>query len=268
MKKLGFVLLGGLAIGLSFGALSVGHSSSGGVSADKVVSIALPALVSALVCVAYLAARNELNKTKGAVNELNAQLLRKEIELDHLSSLDELTGLYARRHFDEQARLEFERSQRYKRPLALLLIEIDDIHVLGERVGRLGRGFLLSQVSEILRARLRVNDVGGRYTQETMALLLPDSGEGQAIAVADKIRSQVAVDSFMGEPYDNPIRLTLSIGISLAPHESLQTYADLEKAAEGALYTAKAAGFDSLYVHGSSRPVRTAGGATGLPLAS
>lgn len=268
MKKLAFALAGGVAIGLSYAAITVGHVSGDGVSVDRVVSLALPALVSALVCVAYLAARSELNRTKGAVSELNAQLLRKEIELDHLASLDELTGLYSRRQFDEQARLEFERAQRYRRPLALMLIEIDDLQTLGEHLGRLGRGYLMSQVSEILRARVRVNDVGGRYTQDTMALLLPDSGEGQAIAVADKIRSLVAVNSFMGEPYDTPLRITLSIGIAIAPHEAMTNYADLEKSGEEALYTARSTGYDSVYVHGSSRPVRTHNASSNLPLAS
>lgn len=260
------MLLGGCAIGLALGGLTVGQSSDG-LSTDTIVSIALLALVSALVCVAYFAARQEFNKTKGAVNELNAQLLRKEIELDHLAAVDELTGLYTRRQFDDQVRLEFERSRRYKRPLALLLIEVDDMQALGERVGRLGRGYLMSQVSEILRSRLRVNDVGGRYAPETMGLLLPDSAETQAVAVADKIRGQVQVNSFMSEPYDNPLRLTLSIGIALLPHAAITSYGELEKAAEQALSSAKAAGFDSLSVHGSSQPVRTAG-AGDVPLAS
>jgi diguanylate cyclase (GGDEF)-like protein len=266
VRKLGFVLLGGCAIGLSFAGLTVGHSS-GGFSLDKIVSIALPALVSALVCVAYFATRHELNRTKGAVNELNAQLLRKEIELDHLAAVDELTGLYTRRQFDDQVRLEFERARRYKRPLALLLIEVDDMQALGERVGRLGRGYLMSQVSEILRSRLRVNDVGGRYAPETLSLLLPDAAQAQALAVAEKIRGQVQVNSFMSEPYDTPMRLTLSIGVALAQHEEITSYGELEKAAEHALSAAKLAGFDSLCVHGSERPIRGSG-SNDLPLAS
>lgn len=260
------MLLGGCAIGLSFAGLTF-ERSSGGVNLDKIIIIALPALVSALVCVAYFATRQELNKTKGAVNALNAQLLRKEIELDHLAAVDELTGLYTRRQFDDQVRIEFERSRRYKRPLALLLIEVDDMQALGERVGRLGRGYLMSQVSEILRSRLRVNDIGGRYAPDTMSLLLPDAAESQALAVAEKIRGQVQVNSFMGEPYDNPMRLTLSIGVALSQHEEITTYGDLEKAAEHALSAAKLAGFDSLCVHGSPRAIRSAG-TTDLPLAS
>ncbi|MDE3095000.1 MAG: GGDEF domain-containing protein [Chloroflexota bacterium] len=266
-KKLAFVVLGGCAIGLSFGALTYSQASSG-FSADTVVALALPALVSAFVFVAYLAARTELNRTKGTVSELNAQLLRKEIELDHLSTLDELTGLYARRQFDEQARLEFERARRYTRPLSLILLEIDDLHALGERVGRLGRGYLLSQVSEIIRARLRVNDVGGRYASDTLALLLPDSAEAQAVAVADKIRGQVQVNSFMGEPYDKPVRLTLSIGIAMAPCDGIDSHEDLERAAEQALSSARGAGRDSLCVHGSREPIRAVRAHPDLPLAS
>ena len=266
MKKGAFILLGGCAIGLSFGVPTL--AQGGGFGIDSVIGIAIPGLVTALVCVAFLAARNELVRARGAVSELNAQLIRKEIELDHLAGVDELTGLLTRRQFDEQVRLEVERSRRYQRPFAVLLFEIDNLQGLGEQVGRLGRGYLMSQVSEILRARVRVNDVGGRYTQNTMALLLPDSGEGQAIAVADKIRSLVAVNSFMGEPYDTPLRITLSIGIAIAPHEAMNNYADLEKSGEEALYTARSTGYDSVYVHGSSRPVRTQSASNDLPLAS
>ncbi len=260
-------MLGGCAIGLSFGVFTLTRSSTG-ISADTVVSLALPALVTAFVFVAYLAARRDLNHAKGTVIELNTQLIRKEIELGHLSSLDELTGLYARRQFDEQARLEFERSRRYTRPLALILIEIDDLHVLGESVGRLGRGYLTSQVSEIIRARLRVNDIGGRYTSDALALLLPDSAEPQAISVADKIRGQVQVNSFMGEPYDKPLRLTLSIGIVVVPCDGIGTYEGFEQAAEQALTSAKGAGRDSLCVHGSREPVRAVRSRPDLPLAS
>ena len=266
MKKLLFILLGGCAIGLSFGVPTL--MRSGGFSVDTVIGIAIPGLVTALVCVAYLAARNELNRTRGAVSELNAQLIRKEIELDHLAGVDELTGLYTRRQFDDQARLEAERSRRYHRPLALLLFEIDNLQGLGERVGRLGRGYLMSQVSEILRTRLRVNDIAGRYSPDVLALMLPDAGEAQALSVADKIRGQVQVNSFMGEPYEKPVRLTLSIGIAVLPRDDIETYADLERSAERALSTAKAAGYDSLYVDGSNQPVRTASISPDLPLAS
>lgn len=266
MKRVAFILLGGCAIGLSFGVPTLTHG--GGFGVDSVIGIAIPGLVTALVCVAFLAARGELNRARGAVSELNAQLIRKEIELDHLAAVDELTGLYTRRQFDDQVRLEAERSRRYHRPLALLLFEIDNLQGLGERVGRLGRGYLMSQVSEILRTRLRVNDVAGRYSPDVLALMLPDAGEAQALSVAEKIRDQVQVNSFMGEPYDKPVRLTLSIGIATMPHEGLETYADLERSGEQALSTAKAAGYDSLYVFGSKQPPRKASVFPDLPLAS
>jgi len=258
VKKAVFILLGGCAIGLSLGVPTLAQGGSFGLD---------PGLVTALVCVAFLAARSELVRARGAVNELNAQLLRKEIELDHLAGVDELTALLTRRQFDEQVRLEVERSRRYQRPVALLLFEIDDLQGLAERVGRLGRGYLMSQVSEILRTRLRVNDIAGRYSPDVLALMLADAGEGQAVSVADKIRSQVKVNSFMGEPYEKPIRLTLSIGIAILPREGIESHADLERAAEQALSSAKAAGYDSLCVDGSD-VVRTASPISDLPLAS
>jgi diguanylate cyclase (GGDEF)-like protein len=265
VKKAAFILLGGCAIGLSFGVPTLAQGAGFGL--DSIIGIAIPGLVTALVCVAFLAARNELVRARGAVSELNAQLIRKEIELDHLAGVDELTGLFTRRQFDEQVRLEVERSRRYQRAFALLLFEIDNLQGLGERVGRLGRGYLMSQVSEILRTRLRVNDVAGRYAPDVLALMLPDAGEGQAVSVADKIRGQIQVSSFMGEPYEKPVRLTLSIGVAILPREGIESYGDLERAAERALSAAKTAGYDSLCVDGSD-VIRTAPISPDLPLAS
>ena len=265
MRKLALALLAGCAIGASFGALTFVHPDAG---PERLIMLAFPALVSALVFVAWLSSRGALDRARGRVSELNAQLIRKEIELDHLSATDELTGLVARRPFDEHVRLEFERTRRHRRPVALLMFEVDDLQGLGERVGRLGRGFLLSQVSDIIRARCRVNDIAGRYSPEVLALLLPDSGETQAVAVADKIRGEVQVNSFMGEPYSSPLRLTLSIGVAVAPHDDIKSPEHLRRAAEQALYAAKGAGFDALCVHGSDAPVRSAPRHTDFPLAS
>jgi diguanylate cyclase (GGDEF)-like protein len=265
VRKLALALLAGCAIGASFGALTFVHPGGG---PERLIILAFPALVSALVFVAWLSSRGALDRAQGRVSELNAQLIRKEIELDHLSATDELTGLVARRPFEEHARLEFERTRRHHRPVALLLFEVDDLQALGERVGRLGRGFLLSQVSDIIRARCRVNDIAGRYSPEVLALLLPDSGETQALTVAEKIRGEVQVNSFMGEPYATPLRVTLSIGIAIAPHDDIKTPEHLRRAAEEALYSAKATGFDALCIHGSTEPVRAAPRSKDVPLAS
>jgi diguanylate cyclase (GGDEF)-like protein len=268
VRKLALALLAGCAVGASFGALTFVHPADGGLSPERLIILAFPALVSALIFVAWLSSRRALDRAQGTVSELNAQLIRKEIELDHLASVDELTGLLTRRPFEEHVRLEFERTRRHHRPVALLLLEIDDLQALGQRVGRLGRGYLVSQVGDIVRARCRVNDVAGRYTPDVLALLLPDSSEAQALSVADKIRGEVQVNSFMGEPYEAPLRLTLSIGIAVSPHDDIRAPEHLQRAAEEALYAAKAAGFDALSVHGAASPVRAAPRPGDLPLAS
>ncbi len=249
VKKIVFLVLAGAAIIASFAAVTYGLSPRPGYGLETIAAIALPALVSALVLVAYMAERRRLRATIGTVNELNAQLIRKEIELEHLSTVDELTGLATRRSFEEMVRVESERVRRHRRSLAVLLIEIDDLHTLGERFGKLGRGFLISQVSEILRETLRINDAAGRYGSETFALLLPETAEAQARAVAEKLRGRVEVNSFMAQPYETPVRLTLSQGIAVQPSPGIDTPEALLRAAEEALRDAKLSGFDSLCVY-------------------
>ena len=154
MKRVLLPVAAGFAVAGAYVAVAFGAPRPG-FGAEAIAALALPGLVTALVLVAYLAERQRLRSDAGTVNELSAQLIRKEIEIEHLSSRDELTGLHTRRHFEEALKAEFERSRRHGRPLSLLLMEMDDLNVLGERAGRLGRGYLLSQVSDALRGNMR-----------------------------------------------------------------------------------------------------------------
>ena len=91
MKKALFAVLGIIAISGSYAAVTFGIANDAGFNARTLAGIALPALVSALVVILYLYYRARLHSTQGTVNDLNAQLIRKEIEIDQLSAVDELT---------------------------------------------------------------------------------------------------------------------------------------------------------------------------------
>jgi diguanylate cyclase (GGDEF)-like protein len=214
-----------------------------------VASIALPGLVAGFVLTAYIAweVRN-VREAEGRASELSAQLMRREIEIGRMATVDELTGLATRREFDESIRLECSRTQRHRRELSLILLEIDDIAELGENVGKLSKGYLLSEVSGILRDLLRTNDLGARYTNDCLALLLPETAEKQAAVVAAKIRASVAAHQFLGQLGDKAVSLTVSQGIACLA--SAVDGADaLMRAAEQALCEARADGFGQVHVY-------------------
>lgn len=209
-------------------------------------SLAMPGIVTGAVMAGYVLweVRNA-REAKDRTNELSTQLVRKEIEIGRLATVDELTGLYTRREFDEMIRLEFERNKRHARRFALLLLEIDDISELGDHVGKLNKGYLVAEVSAILTRIVRTNDLGCRYTTDSLAMLLPETSRAQASEVADKIRKAVAGHDFLGQMRQQSIRLTVSQGIALAG-PGLRAPIELCKAAEQALAEARAGGFDQV----------------------
>jgi diguanylate cyclase (GGDEF)-like protein len=253
VKRAAFVLLGGFAVGASYWAVLIGQGADATLDLETLAGIALPGFVSALVLLSYMAwdARNSRD-TRGAVGELSAQLVRKEIEIDRLSTLDELTGLHTRHHFDENIKLEFQRCARYGHPLAMVLMEIDDLVAVGEPVGGLSKGYLLSEVGAILRTMLRANDIGCRYTNEVLAALLPETSGEQAMKVADRVRSMVAEREFLGRKHEAGLRLTVSQGICVVPQIGIESHRDFVRGAEQALADARSSGADQIRLHAAA----------------
>jgi len=249
VKRAIFLLAGGAAVFASYLTVLFGVAPDGSIGGLKIASIILPGIVTAAVLVAWIVwdTRN-LRRANERAEELSAQLVRKEIEIGRLATVDELTGLYTRREFDEMIRLEFERRRRHGREFALLLLEIDDIAELGEHVGALNKGFLIAEVSAILKHILRTNDLGCRYTHDSLAMLLPETNETQARVVAEKVRLAVGRHDFLQQvDRMKTVRVTVCQGIALAS-PAMESHIDLVKAAEQALAEARAAGFDQVRI--------------------
>jgi diguanylate cyclase (GGDEF)-like protein len=249
MRRITFLVVGaGLIVG-SYMAVIFDLAPTEGVGPVTVASIALPALVSGLVITAWIAieARRE-RETAGLMGDLHAQLARKEIEISRLASIDELTGLYTRRYFDDTIRLEFKRSERHQRPLTLLLLEVDDIAELGEQMGQMNKGYLLSEVGAVLRTMLRINDAGCRYSTDALAVLMPETDAAQARMVAEKINGLIAAHGFMGRRKDGGLTITVSQGAAVVPSAAISGHVEMLRAAEGALARAKSNGFGEIHV--------------------
>lgn len=234
----------GILVCASYLAVIFGMSPDATVGPLVFASIALPGIVMALYVIWETRNARHATTTTG---ELSAQLIRKEIEIGRLSTVDELTGLYTRREFDEMIRLEFERFRRHKRESSFLILEIDDIAELSDHLGQLGKGFLLAEVSAIIKHALRNIDLGCRYTNDTLAVLLPETNAAQARIVAGKIQAAVSKREFLGQRQDGKLKLTVSQGIAVAG-PAAKSHVDLMRAAEQALAEARASGYDQVKV--------------------
>ena len=177
-----------------------------------------------------------------ATKDISAQLTRREIELGRTSTIDELTGLATRREFDAMVRLEFGRFQRHRHPTSLLMVDIDDYSGVDER-GPLTRSLMVAELSSVLKAALRAIDLGCRYTDTSLAMLLLETNAEQSQVVADRVRAAVAGYTFLANRNDGSLKLTVSQGIAVMG-TSMASHLDFVRTAERALAEARSTGGD------------------------
>lgn len=166
---------------------------------------------------------------------------RKAVEqrLRELATTDELTRLHNRRHFLELAATEFARSRRYRRPLSLMMIDLDYFKWVNDTQGHAAGDRVLAAVAEALFQATRQQDIVGRIGGEEFAVLLPETEGMAAVELAERLR--LAVVRLALAPPDEALRLSISAGVSALLPEDASIEAPMRRA-DRALYLAKAAG--------------------------
>ncbi len=169
--------------------------------------------------------------------EIQKVLLYETVE--KLAITDSLTGLYLRRYFYERLDEELQRSRRYKFEFAFLMIDIDDFKRTNDTYGHLVGDVILRELGHIIKESVREIDLVSRYGGEEFAITLPETGREGAMLVAQRIRRKIEEHLFRA--YDETLKITISVGVSLYPHDSEEVNGLLEKA-DVALYDAKKLG--------------------------
>ena len=140
-------------------------------------------------------------------------LQESERRYKELSVVDELTGLFNKRHFNQALQHEMERANRYGHPLSLIMMDIDNFKHHNDTYGHAEGDIVLGRLGEVVTESVRVNDVACRYGGEEFAVILPNTTGEDAIVVAERIRTSFASLDFFPHP-DEKVNKTLSIGIS------------------------------------------------------
>ena len=151
---------------------------------------------------------------------------------------DALTGLYNYGYFKEALHYEVEKSRRYKMPLSLLFLDIDNFKLVNDTLGHLKGDKTMRQVAAILKQGIRQADLLCRYGGDEFVMLLSQTPPDQAMVLAERLRQRIA-QSFMNR-LEQRCKVTVSIGVAgLGPEMSTE---DLIKEADEAHYRAKQAG--------------------------
>jgi two-component system, sensor histidine kinase ChiS len=156
------------------------------------------------------------------------------------ATTDALTGLYSRHHFFVLAEAEWQRARRYRRPMSVVMVDIDHFKRFNDTYGHALGDLVLQDVAQRCRASVRATDIVGRYGGEELALVLPEADAGVAFAMAERLR--IAVES---EPLTSAqhgaLAVTISAGVATLTAEA-EDVATLFARADAALYEAKRSG--------------------------
>ena len=160
-------------------------------------------------------------------------------ELYQLATADPLTDLYNRRQFLELIDREIARAANYKRPLSLLIIDLDNFKMINDQYGHPNGDIVLKKVAMALRGHAREEFIIARIGGEEFAIVLPENTLDQAIAFADSLR--VALSELEFSLNDERKQVTVSIGAA-AWQAGMSATGDFMRAADEQLYRAKQAG--------------------------
>lgn len=176
------------------------------------------------------------------VSRDNNERLLLEAQLQRLSQQDGLTGLFNRRHFDQQLHAEWRRLRRIGAPLALPMLDVDHFKAYNDQLGHLAGDDALRQVASLLQDCLqREGDQVCRYGGEEFAIILPNTRREGAEHLAARVHQRLG-ELNLGHPGSPLGRLSLSIGLATSDPKQDSHPDALVAHCDQALYRAKHAG--------------------------
>lgn len=150
--------------------------------------------------------------------------------------IDELTGLFNRRSFDEVMASEISRYSRYGGIFSLVISDLDSLKTINDNYGHLAGDEALRQIGSVIRNAIRTSDQAFRYGGDEFAILLPNTSLDAANRVAERIRKQIASKMIV-----NQTSVTASFGVASWPANGKEIN-EVIAAADAELYQAKRKG--------------------------
>ena len=173
---------------------------------------------------------------EAAISFENARLFQ---EVKKLSTIDPLTGLYNRRHFNASAELEFQRVLRYDLPLSAIMMDIDHFKRVNDSYGHAVGDKVLVEVAAVCMRGLRSMELHARYGGEEFCFLLPETALKGAFNLAERLRTDVAGLHFDSDKENFTVTASFGVAERLAGKDSID---NLLKRSDQALYEAKRGG--------------------------
>jgi len=208
--------------------------------------------VSFVVLNAKIRALHRIETMRSRLLEVSRDLASANRELQRLSRQDGLTGIANRRYFDSYLSTELRRAARDRRPLSLILSDVDYFKAFNDFYGhQAGDGCLRQVAAALSSAGRRPADLAARYGGEEFALVLPGTVQDGAVDVARTVNAVVASLAISHARSEVSRKVTLSQGVVSVTPEKDTSPEELIQWADQALYQAKQQGRDRYVVFGA-----------------
>jgi diguanylate cyclase (GGDEF)-like protein len=173
----------------------------------------------------------------------------------NLADRDPLTGFFNHRYLHERLSEEVVRAVRTRRPLSVVMLDLDDFKLVNDTFGHLYGDRVLVHVADLIRSTMRGSDVAARYGGDEFALILPETGNEDAVRAAERI-----LEAFRASPFAadgrQPFPIGASIGIASHPRDG-RSATELIAVADAGLYGSKDAGGNRVTAGDEMAPVNT-----------
>lgn len=174
--------------------------------------------------------------------QMTSSMIHSQVvsSMKDMAIYDTLTQLYNRRHLDQVLEEEFQNVSQTKQPLSVVMIDIDRFKAINDHYGHDEGDRALIHVASLLKTSLRKHDIVARFGGEEFLVVLPRAIMKDAVIIAERIRKSVeATPLSVG---NEPVHLTVSLGVAGIPAVWPKSKEELIKCADTALYEAKEKG--------------------------
>jgi len=178
--------------------------------------------------------------------DLQEKLLQAQQELHYMATHDNLSGLQNRYAILEALRRELSRARREGREVGIILADIDHFKRINDSLGHLAGDAVLREVAARLRKHVRPYDYVGRYGGEEFLVVLPECPLRATQGAAERMQKAVFQEPVLLA--EGPVNVTISLGVTGYAQGETDELQALIRAADGALYRAKAAGRNRVMV--------------------
>lgn len=183
--------------------------------------------------------------------DLHLELENANEQLEKLAHTDALTGLANRREYDRFLHIEDHRSKRTKRNYALAIIDIDHFKLINDTHGHAVGDLVLTRLAMAFTDNSRGYELVARIGGDEFAIIVSEIGDEQIVAKLNSLRKIIQNTNF--EDIGDGLSCTISIGIAISSVE--KSIAEIQKAADQALYRAKDNGRNQVIFYGTEFPV-------------